>query len=412
MTNVFDILKTRGFLQQVTDENAVRRMFDEERVTAYTGYDPTADSLHVGNLLTIMPLMHLERAGHRPLTVVGGGTVMVGDPSGKTELRKMLGKDTIQAQTASIRSQLGHYLDFERGKAIIENNADWILDLNYIDFLRQIGRHFSVNRMLSFEAYRIRMETGLSFLEFNYQILQAYDFLVLFMKHGCKLQMGGDDQWGNIVAGTDLIRRMEGAEAFGITYPLVTTASGAKMGKTVAGAVWLDRKMCSPYDFYQFWINTDDRDVERFLALFTFLPMEEVKRLGSLKGQELREAKRILAFETTAISHGEREAEKAREAALSVFGGDGQAKGVPVHHIPLTVLEAGISVVQLFMDTGLAASKSEARRLIRQGGAYVNKEKVSDQEYRVTTSMLDEGGSLLLRAGKKRFVRVSLEPGR
>jgi tyrosyl-tRNA synthetase len=330
MANVLDTLKSRGFLQQVTDEDAVRRLFESERVTAYTGYDPTAESLHVGNLLTIMPLVHLQQAGHRPIAIVGGGTVMVGDPSGKTELRKMLDENTIGAQTDLIRKQLSAYLDFDSGKSLIENNADWLLDLNYIQFLREIGRHFSVNRMLSFESYKIRMETGLSFLEFNYQILQAYDFLVLFRKHGCKLQTGGDDQWGNIVSGTDLIRRMEGAETHGLTYPLVTTAAGVKMGKTVAGAVWLDPKMTSPYDFYQFWINTDDRDVERFLAMFTFLSMEEVKRLGSLAGSDIREAKQVLAYEATVITHGKEEAERAREAALSAFSGDGQAEGVPI----------------------------------------------------------------------------------
>ncbi|MFH2002564.1 MAG: tyrosine--tRNA ligase [Planctomycetota bacterium] len=410
MTNVYDVLKDRGFFQQVTDEDAVRGLFEQGRVTAYTGYDPTADSLHVGNLLTIMPLMHLERAGHRPLAVVGGGTVMVGDPSGKTELRKMLDKDTIGKQTSAIRGQLSAYLDFDSGKSIIENNADWILDLNYIEFLRDIGKHFSVNRMLSFESYKIRMETGLSFLEFNYQILQAYDFLVLFRKHGCRLQMGGSDQWGNIVAGTDLIRRMESAEAQGMTYPLVTTASGVKMGKSVAGALWLDSKRTSPYDYYQFWVNCDDRDVGKFLALFTFLPMDEVRRLAALEGAEINDAKKVLAFEATAITHGREEAERAREAALSAFGGDGQAEGVPVHHVALADLEAGIPAINLFADAGLAASKGEARRLIQQGGGSVNKDKITGIDFMITAEHLDENGTMMLRAGKKRFVRVSVAP--
>lgn len=410
MTNLFDTLKERGFLHQVTDETAIRRLFETEQVTAYTGYDPTADSLHVGNLLTIMPLVHLQRAGHRPIAIVGGGTVMVGDPSGRTELRKMLDKDTIGKQTESIRRQLGRYLDFGEGKGIIENNAGWLLDLNYIQFLRDIGRHFSVNRMLSFESYRIRMETGLSFLEFNYQVLQAYDFLVLYRMHGCKLQTGGSDQWGNIVAGTDLIRRLEGADTHGMTYSLVTTAAGHKMGKSVSGATWLDGSLTSPYDYYQFWINTDDKNVERFLAMFTFLPMEEVRRLGALDGADIREAKQVLAFEATAITHGEKEAERVREAALSAFGGDGGAEGVPTHHVALEDLEAGINAVDLFVSCGLVPSKSEARRLIKQGGAYINKEKVSDLDFKVTSAMLDENESLMLRAGKKRYARVAVLP--
>jgi len=408
MTNIYDTLKERGFFSQVTDEGAVRGLFEAERVTAYTGYDPTAQSLHIGNLLTIMPLVHLERAGHRPIAVVGGGTVMVGDPSGKTELRKMLDEGTIEEQTGSIRKQLSSYLDFDSGASLIENNAEWILGLNYIEFLRNVGKHFSVNRMLSFESYKIRMETGLSFLEFNYQILQAYDFLVLFRKHGCKLQMGGDDQWGNIVSGTDLIRRIEAAQAHGMTYPLVETASGVKMGKTVAGAIWLDQEHTSPYDFYQYWINIDDRDVKRFLGYFTFLPMEEVERLGSLEGADIRKAKQALAYEATAITHGKEEAERAKEAAESAFAGDGKADGVPVHHLDRKALDEGIPVVRLFMDTGLSASKSEARRLIKQGGASVNNEKVPDIEHLVTSSMLDDEGVLMLRAGKKRYVRVKV----
>jgi len=406
MVNVFETLKERGFVQQVTDEDTLRQVFDKSAVTAYTGYDPTADSLHIGNLLTIMPLIHLQRAGHRPLAVVGGGTVMVGDPSGKTELRKMLSEETILKQTESIRSQLSRYLNFDEGGAIIENNASWILDLNYIQFLREIGRHFSVNKMLSFEAYKIRLETGLSFLEFNYQLLQAYDFLILYRKHGCRLQMGGDDQWGNIVAGTDLIRRIERVEAHGLTYPLVASSSGAKMGKSVAGAIWLDEKLTPPYDYYQYWVNTDDRDVERFLAMFTFLPMEEVKRLGALKDADIRTAKQVLAYEATVITHGEEAAKKAQEAALSAFKGGGDAVGVPVHNVIMPQLDEGVLLVNLLVDSGLSASKSEARRLVKQGGAYVNNEKVRDMEYMVTSSMLDNKGALMMRSGKKRHVRI------
>jgi len=408
MTNVYDTLQERGFIEQVTDEAAIRDLFDREQVTAYVGFDPTAESLHVGNLLHIMTLKHLELAGHRPVAIVGGGTVMVGDPSGKTEMRKLLDKDTIGAQTAQIRSQLGRYLDFDGGKSIIENNADWLLDLNYIAFLREIGRHFSVNRMLSFESYKIRLEKGLSFLEFNYQLLQAYDFLVLYRNHGCRLQTGGNDQWGNIVAGTDLIRRLESAEAYGFTTPLVTTASGAKMGKTADNAMWLDGTMLSPYDYYQFWVNSDDRDVKRWLSLYTFLPMEEVNRLGALEGAKIRDAKRVLAFEATKLTHGEEQAHKAQEAALAAFGGGaaGDREGIPTHDVALSALREGVPVLQLLVDSGLAPSKGDAKRLIRQGGAYLNKDKVADLDFLATADFLDDEGCLMLRAGKKKYVQV------
>ncbi len=410
MTNVFDTLKERGFVQQVTDEDAVRKLFDSGPVTAYVGYDPTADSLHVGNLLTIMPLVHLQRAGHRPLIVVGGGTGMVGDPSGKTELRKLLDDETIRKQTGDIRAQFGRYLEFGDGKGIIENNADWLLDLNYISFLREIGRCFSVNRMLTFESYKIRMEKGLSFLEFNYQILQAYDFLVLFRKHGCRLQMGGDDQWGNIVSGTDLIRRKESAEAFGLTSPLVTTASGQKMGKSEKGAVWLDARRTSPYDYFQFWINCDDRDVKRWLSLYTLLPMEEVNRLGSLEGADIRQAKQTLAFEATKITHGEEEAARARDAALSAFGaGGGGSEGIPTFQANLKDLEAGIKAVDLFVASGLVSSKGEARRLIKQGGAYIDKTRIADMDFTITADALDSDGTFMLRAGKKKYMQIKTE---
>ena len=409
MTNVYDTLQTRGFIKQGTDEKAVRDLFEREQVTAYVGYDPTAESLHVGNLLSIMALKHLEIAGHRPLTIVGGGTGMVGDPSGRTELRQMLGADTIGKQTACIRGQLQRYLDFDGKKSLIENNADWLLDLNYIEFLREIGRHFSVNRMLSFEAYKARMEKGLSFLEFNYQLLQAYDFLVLYRMHGCRLQMGGDDQWGNIVAGTDLIRRTESAEAFGLTSPLVTTASGAKMGKTAEGGVWLDAGRVSPYDYYQFWVNCDDRDVKRWLALYTFLPMDEVERLGAFEGEKIRDAKQVLAFEATKITHGEEEAQTARDAALAAFSGGGDMDGVPTRKVARAALEAGIEAIQLFVEAGLVGSRGEAKRLIKAGGAYVNKEKVPAIDHAITADLLDGEGCFMIRAGKKKYVRIQAE---
>lgn len=408
MTNAFHVLRERGFVRQVTDEAAVRRAFDNEVVTCYIGFDPTADTLHVGNLVSIMILAHLQRCGHRPIALVGGGTAMVGDPSGRTELRQMNTRETIEENARGLKATLDRYLDFEGGRALLVNNADWLLDLRYIDFLRDVGRHFSVNRMLAAEAYKIRLETGLSFLEFNYQILQAYDFVMLYREYGCTMQMGGDDQWGNIVAGVDLIRRLDGGEAQAVTTPLITTADGKKMGKTAAGAVWLDGAKVSPYDYYQFWINTDDRDVKRFLATFTFLPMDEVNRLGALQGADLREAKAVLACEATKITHGEEEALKAQEASRSAFG-DGDAMGdLPTSIVTPARIEAGIGVIDLFIEAGLGSSKSDVRRLIQQGGAYVNGDRIDDTNAVITAGRVDNG-ALLLRAGKKRYHRVVVE---
>ena len=313
--NAFDILNQRGFVAQVTDEEAVREKLANEQVTFYIGFDSTADSLHAGSLVTIMAMMHLQQAGHKPIGLVGSGTTMVGDPSGRTELRQMLTEETIAGYGRKIHAQLNHYLHFDEDKAIAENNANWLLDLNYVTFLREIGRHFSVNRMLAAEAYKQRLERGLSFIEFNYQLLQAYDYLELYRRYGCTLQMGGDDQWGNILAGVDLIRRVESVTVHAITYPLLTNSSGAKMGKTAAGAVWLDAEKFSPYDFYQYWINCDDQDVEKLLKTFTFLPLDEISRLAALQGAELREAKRVLAFEATLLAHG-------RESAIEALPGD------------------------------------------------------------------------------------------
>ena len=406
MENVFDVLRARGFVQQVTHPDVLRQRLGNERLTFYIGYDPTARSLHIGSLLTIMAMANLQRAGHRPLVIVGGGTAMVGDPSGRTEMRQMLSQDTIAQNVQALREQLQRYLSFEGDHgAIIVNNADWLAELKYIDFLRDIGRHFSVNRMLTFEAYKQRLETGLSFLEFNYQLLQAYDFLVLFQRHGCVLQIGGDDQWGNMVAGVELIRRVADGEAFVLTFPLLTTASGQKMGKTAAGAIWLDAAMTSPYEFYQFWINVDDRDVERFLKYYTFLPLEEIARLGALQGAELRQAKELLAFEVTQLTHGENEARKAQDASHALFEGTGELTGVPETTMPQMRLTAGVPVIDLLVETGLAASKSAARRLILQGGASLNGTRLAQLEAVVTSADLHDG-ALLLRAGKKHYHRV------
>ncbi len=406
MKNVFDELEERGFVDQATDPDAVRTLL-EQPATCYIGFDPTARSLHLGSLVPIMALAHMQRAGHRPIALVGGGTALVGDPSGKTEMRKVMSRAEIDENAEGIKRQLARFLDFDNGRAVMENNADWLSKLNYIDFLRDIGRHFSVNRMLSAESYRIRLQTGLTFIEFNYMLLQSYDFRHLFKTYGCRLQMGGSDQWGNIVAGADLIRRMEGESALGITFPLITTASGIKMGKTHEGAVWLDPELTTPYDYYQYWINQDDADVGRFLSLFTFLPMAEVRKLASLKGADLRRAKEVLAYEATAICHGEQASQQAREASRGLFSGEkeGQGDSAPTFEIPRATLESGLPAYILFEMSGLCKTRGDARRLITQGGGYVNNERIGAFDQVVDTEALN-GGTLLLRAGKKRYIRI------
>jgi tyrosyl-tRNA synthetase len=417
---VYDVLKERGFIEQVTEEDEIRKIL-KEKVTCYIGFDPTASSFHVGNLVPIMSLAHMQRHGHRPIPLVGGGTGLVGDPSGKDEMRQILTYEEINKNAETQKKQFARFLDFSEDKALLLNNADWLTKLNYIDFLRDIGVHFSVNRMLATESIKIRLETGLSFIEFNYQLLQAYDFWYLFKYHNCLIQMGGSDQWGNIVAGIDLIRRLEGKQAYGITFPLIMTADGKKMGKTEKGAVWLDPQRTSPYEYYQFWINTDDRDVKRFLALFTFLPMEEVEEYGNLKGADLRKAKEVLAFEATKIVHGEREAEKARSTSRNIFGWGTFTIPVPrmsgeshsEDSIPTTFktkeefLE-GIPVFKLFETTSLCASGSEARRLIEQGGAYINNKKINKFDDLVKLEDFDSKGTILLRVGKKKYHRIKI----
>jgi len=405
MASTYDVLKERGFVEQVSDEGNVRAMLARP-VACYVGFDPTSSSFHVGSLVPIMALAHMQRNGHLVLAVVGGGTAMIGDPSGKTELRQLVPKEEIDANAEGLRVQLGHFIDFSGGRARMIDNAEWLRPLNYIEFLRDIGRHFSVNRMLAAESYRMRLETGLNFIEFNYMLLQAYDYLTLYRRYGCTLQMGGNDQWGNILAGADLIRRIEGGQAEVLTFPLLTTSTGAKMGKTEKGAVWLDPQRTSPYEYYQFWINTDDRDVGRFLALFTFLPMDEVRELSSLRGEELRRAKETLAYEATKLNHGEKEAAKSREASRALFSGEGDAGGsVPTVALALTRLEEGIPAFVLFADAGLAKTRGEARRLIAQGGAYVNSRRIEATDEMITITDL-KNGALLLRAGKKKYVRV------
>jgi tyrosyl-tRNA synthetase len=407
MPNVYDELSERGFIQQVSNEAVLSKKLAEEKVTCYIGFDPTADSLHAGSMVPIMALAHMQRFGHKPIAIVGGGTTMVGDPSGRTEMRKMLTREQIVANGEKIKQQLARFLDFETGQAIFIDNAGWLLDLNYIDFLRDIGRHFSVNRMLAAEAYKIRLEAGLSFIEFNYQVLQAYDYLTLYRRFGCTLQMGGNDQWGNILAGVDLIRRLEGAEVEAITFPLLTTASGEKMGKTAAGAVWLDAEKLSPYDFYQYWVNVDDRDVGRFLKYFTFLSRDEIKKLESLQGADLRQAKATLAYEVTKNVHGEAAAQQARAATQALFGHGPSSEAVPQIELPAKNFQHGMGVIDLFVAAGLAGSKSQARRLITQGGAYLQNRRIDAIDEKIGLNDFQEG-AILLRAGKKRYQKVIL----
>ncbi|MGA1600058.1 MAG: tyrosine--tRNA ligase [bacterium] len=402
--SIFDTFRERGFFQQVTHPEELQQAAQSGRICAYIGFDPTADSLHVGHLIPLMGLAHLQRGGHRIIALMGGGTAMIGDPSGKTEMRKLLTEAHLEENIQGIRPQMERFFDFS-GDSLLLNNSEWLRNLNYIDFLRDIGRHFSVNRMLSFETYKARLEHGLSFLEFNYQLLQAYDFLELNRRHQCVLQMGGDDQWANIISGVDLIRRVEQKPAFGWTYPLLTTASGKKMGKTEKGAVWLSAEKTSPYEYYQYWVNTEDADVERFLALFTFLPMEEVRALGALQGADLREAKQRLALETTTIVHGAEEAQKAAQAAQALFGGGGEGGEVPSTEIEREQLRQGWGVLEAFRVSGLCKSNSEARRMIQQGGLYLNQHPIEDPERLLNESDLQEG-ALLLRAGKKRYHRL------
>lgn len=407
-TNVFDVLKERGFIQQVTHEEELRELLGKESVTFYIGFDPTADSLHVGHLLQMIVMCYMQKAGHRPIALLGGGTTMVGDPSGRTDMRKMLSLEEIQSNAEKFKVQFEKLIDFSDGKAIMDNNANWLLELNYVKFLREIGVHFSVNRMLTAECYKNRLERGLTFIEFNYMLMQAYDFLELFRKYGCRLQMGGDDQWSNIIAGVDLIRRVEGEAAYGMTFTLLTTSDGQKMGKTQAGAVWLDPNKTSPYDFYQYWRNINDADVEKCLALLTFLPMEEVRRLGSLPGNKINEAKKVLAYEVTRLVHGEEEAQKAQNTAEALFGGGGNLDLVPTTEFEKEKLKDGINILDLVVSTGLVPSKGEGRRLINQGGLTLNDEKIDTVDFTVTLEDFKDG-TLMLKKGKKTYHRVVLK---
>lgn len=406
--NVFDVLKERGFIQQVTHEEELKELLGKESVTFYIGFDPTADSLHVGHFVQMIVMAHMQRAGHRPIALLGGGTTMVGDPSGRTDMRKMLTQEEINDNAEKFKVQFQRLIDFSDDKAIMDNNANWLLDLNYVNFLREIGVHFSVNRMLTAECYKSRLEKGLTFIEFNYMLMQSYDFLELYRRYGCKLQMGGDDQWSNIISGVDLVRRVENADVFGMTFTLLTTSDGRKMGKTQAGAVWLDPDKTSSFDFYQYWRNIDDADVEKCLALLTFLPMEEVRRLGSLPGQEINEAKKVLAFEVTKLVHGEEEAQKAQNAAEALFGGGGNMDLVPSTEVDKKQIEEGLNIVDMLVLTKLVPSKGEGRRLINQGGLLLNDEKIESIERVVSMDDIKDD-EIMLKKGKKTYHRVIIK---
>ena len=401
--NVYDILVERGFIEQATHEDEIRELLGKEKVTFYIGFDATADSLTAGHFLTIMAMMHMQRAGHRPIALLGGGTTMVGDPSGKSDMRKIMTKETIDHNAKRFYEQLSRFISFDNDNAIIDNNANWLLDLNYVDFLRDVGACFSVNKMLTAECYKQRMERGLTFFEFNYMIMQSYDFLVLNRKYGCCLEMGGNDQWSNILGGVDLIRRKEGKPAYGLTFKLLTTSEGIKMGKTMKGAVWLDPEKTSPYEFYQYWRNIEDVKVEECLALLTFLPMDEVRRLGALQGAEINKAKEVLAFETTKIVHGEEEAIKAQNAARAMFDNGGRSTDIPTTVYEKSKLEAGVTAMDLIKDAGYAKTNSEVRRLVSGGGVSINGEKVTDPFATYTVDNLDAEGTILVKKGKKSY---------
>ena len=428
MTNLIDILQERGFIEQTTHENELRDYLESEDVTCYIGFDPTASSLHVGSLVPIMSLAHMQNCGHRPIALIGGGTGLVGDPSGKTEMRQLLTSQMVEANALGIKKQLSRFLDFSDGNALMLNNAEWLTKLEYIPFLRDFGRHFSVNRMLKAESYKMRLESeeGLNFIEFNYMLLQAYDFMELYDQFGCRLQMGGSDQWGNIVAGVELVRRVRQKTVFGITFPLVTTSSGEKMGKTAQGAVWLAPDRTSCYEYYQYWINTDDRDVARFLALFTFLPMSEIRKVEKVSGVELNSAKQVLAFETTRLAHGKEEAMQAYQASASMFGArvvpeeiipsstiprqawDSDDASVPRSYIKMDQLKAGVPAFKIFHQVGLAGSRGAARRLIEQGGAYVNDQRIASFDQLITENDIKDM-EILLRSGKKRYHKIKIK---
>ncbi len=408
--HILDTLKERGFIAQVTFEDDLYKQLEKEETTFYVGFDPTAESLHFGHFIPIIAMAHMQKAGHRPIALVGGGTAMIGDPSGKTDMRKMMTVETIEKNAEGIKKQLGRFIDFSNDKALMVNNADWLLHLNYLEFIRDIGAHFSVNRMLAADCYKQRYERGLTFLEFNYMPMQSYDFLQLFKKHNCRLQMGGDDQWSNMLSGADLIRRKEREAAFACTFKLLLTSEGVKMGKTEKGALWLDANLCSPYDFYQYWRNIADEDVEKCLSMLTFLPMDEVRRLSSLQGSDINEAKKVLAYECTKLVHNQEEAEKAQLAAAALFGQTGGSlEDIPTFIVSGSMLEEDNRLTTMLHLSGLCTSKSDARKMVQQGAVLVDNEKITDIDYVITRDMLQQPDGILLRRGKKNYCRLIMQ---
>ncbi len=402
--NVFDVLEERGLIAQLTHPEEIRELLGKEKVTFYIGFDPTADSLHVGHFLQMVVMRHLQNYGHRPIALVGGGTGAIGDPSGRTDMRQMMTRETIDHNCERFKEQLSRIIDFSDGKAIMVNNADWLLKLNYIDFIRDIGSCFSVNKMLTAECFKQRLEKGLSFLEFNYMLMQSYDFLMLNREYGCKIELGGDDQWSNILGGIDLVRRKDSKQVYGMTFTLLTTSEGKKMGKTQKGALWLDPEKTSPYDFYQYWVNVQDDDVINCLKLITFVPMEEINEMAKWEGAELNRAKKRLAYEVTKLVHGEEEAEKAKAAAEAVFSGGGVSENMPT-----TTLDNidGMGVLDLLVSIKVVPSKSEGRRIVTGNGLSINGEKVTDPTIMITADMFG-GDGMIVQKGKKVFHRVLL----
>ncbi len=406
--NLYDILKERGFIEQATDENDLRKLLDKQKMTFYIGFDPTASSLHVGHLISLMAMAWAQKLGHQPIFLAGGGTGLVGDPSGKDKARPIMNHEQINENVQSFKKQVSKIIDFSKNRALLLNNADWLTKLNYIEFLRDFGVHFSVNRMLTHEAIKSRLKKGMSFLEFNYQLLQAYDFWYQFKHYNCVAQMGGSDQLGNILAGVELVRKLERKRVYAIVFPLLKTNSGKKMGKTESGAVWLAPDLTPPYEYYQFWINTDDKDVAKFMSLFTFLDIEEIKKYAKLKGADIRRAKEILAYEATKIVHGEEAAKKAKNASTTLFGeGRKKTTSAPTVSMNKKELKGGILITKLFITAGLAQSISEARRLIVQGGGYLNEKRLTNPDTLITESDF-KNGEILLRSGKKKYCRVKI----
>lgn len=406
--SAFDILMERGFIEQCTHEKEIKELLDKEKVTFYIGFDPTADSLHVGHFVTVMAMSHMQRAGHRPIVLFGGGTAMVGDPTGKTDMRKMMTTETIDHNVACFKKQMSRFISFDNDAAIMVDNGDWLRNLNYIDFLREVGVHFSVNRMLTAECFKQRLEKGLSFLEFNYMLMQSYDFLELFRRYNCKLELGGNDQWSNILGGVELVRRLHGEQSFGMTFSLLTNSEGKKMGKTEKGAVWLDPEKTSPYEFYQYWRNVADADVKKCLSLLTYVPMDEVNELTNVEGSAINKAKERLAFEVTKIVHGEEEAQKADTAAKALFLGGAHGGSIPTTEFASAEFEGGMDILTLLQQTKLVPSRSEGRRLVTQNGIKVNEQPVTDPNAQITLVDFKEN-ELMIQKGKKVFHKVVLK---